>query len=90
MANANGCWEDVPHVWDELKTAKSNAISISAVWLDIANFYSSISHQLISYSLKNYVVNTIWTNLLASYYKGICSKSFFIKKTKNICLAQTF
>ena len=52
--------------WDKLETAKSNKTSIAAVWLDIANAYGSIPHQLIFYSLKRYCINPTWVDLLTS------------------------
>ena len=67
MAKVPGCWEHMSLVWDELKTAKSNKTSITAVWLDIANAYGSIPHQLIFYSLKRYGINPTWIDLLTSY-----------------------
>ena len=81
MAKVPGCWEHMSLVWDELKTAKSNKTSITAVWLDIANAYGSIPHQLIFYSLKCYGINPTWIDLLTSYCNGLWSKSFSIKAT---------
>ena len=70
MAKVPGCWEHMSLVWDELKTAKSNKTSITAVWLDIAIAQGSIPHKLIFYSLKCYGINPTWINLLTSYYTG--------------------
>ena len=81
MATVPGCCKHVSRVWDELKTAKSNKTSITAVWLDIANAYGSIHRQLIFYSLKCYGINPTWIDLLTSYCNGLWSKSFSIKAT---------
>ena len=81
MAKVPGCWEHMSLVWDKLKTAKSNKTSTTAVWLDIANRYGSIPHQLIFYSFKHYGINPTWIDLLTSYYNGLWSNSFFTKAT---------
>ena len=81
MATVPGCCKHVSPVWDELKTAKSNKTSITAVWLDIANAYGSIHRQLIFYSLKCYGINPTWIDLLTSYCNGLWSKSFSTKAT---------
>ena len=81
MAKVPGCWEHLSLVWDELKTVKSNKTSITAVWLDIANAYGSIPHQLIFYSLKHYGINPTWIDFVTSYYNGLWNKSFSTKAT---------
>ena len=81
MAKVLGCWVHKCLVWDELETAKSNKTSVTAVWLDIANAYSSVPQQLIFYSLKGYGVNPTWIDLLTSYCNGLWSKSFSTKAT---------
>ena len=63
-------------VWDKLTDIKSQKASIAAVWLDIANAYGSIPHQLIFLALKRYGVHSLWIDLIKAYYSGIWSKSF--------------
>ena len=81
MAKVPGCRQHMSLVWGELETAKSNKISITAVWLDLANAYGSIPHQLIFYSPKFYGINPTWIDLLTSYCNGLWSKSFSTKAT---------
>ena len=81
MAKVAGCWEHVSLVWDELKAFKSNKASVAADWLDIANGYGFIPHQLIPCSLQCYDINPTWIDLLASYYNGLWSRSSSSKAT---------
>ena len=71
MGKVPGCWENMSLVWDELKTAKSHKANIAPVWLDIANAYGSLPHQLILYPYKRYDMNPTWIDLLTSYYNGL-------------------
>ena len=44
-------------VWDSLKSAKHDKISLSAIWLDVANAYGLVPHRLIYFALKRYGVS---------------------------------
>ena len=70
-----GCWEHMSAVWEELKSSKISKANQTAVWLDIANAYGSIPHQLIFLALDRYGVDPIWIDLIRSYYGGLWSKS---------------
>ena len=63
-------------IWDALKSAKSSKSSVAAVWLDVANGYSSIPHTLIFFALQCYGVPEKWIRLVRTYYSGLWSKSF--------------
>ena len=76
MEKVPGCWEHMSSVWDELKKNKHNGTSISAVWLDIANAYGSVPHQLIFLALERYGVHPQWINIIKAYYNGLWSRSF--------------
>ena len=52
MENIPGCWEHIAMVWDALKDARLNQKDLVSIWLDIANAYGSISHQLIFLALR--------------------------------------
>ena len=78
-----GCWEHMSLVWEELKLSKSNKSNLSAVWLDIANAYGSIPHQLIFLALQRYGIDPIWIDLIKSYYSGLWSKSFYQNSPSN-------
>ena len=76
MEKVPGCWEHMSLVWDELKDAKLKKANIAAVWLDIANAYGSVPHQLVFMALKRYGVHPLWVDIIKSYYSGLWSRSF--------------
>ena len=75
MEGIPGCWEHMAMLWDTFKDARLNKKSAATVWLDVANAYGSIPHQLIFLALKRYGVADSWINLIRSYYGGLWSKS---------------
>ena len=76
MEKVPGCWEHMPLVWEELKQAKPNKHNIAAVWLDIANAYGSVQHELIFFALECYGIRPKWVQIIKSYYSGIWSHFF--------------
>ena len=71
MEKIPGCWEHMSMVWNELKSSKAEHGNLAAVWLDIANPYGSVPHQLIFFALQRYGVPEHWINLIRNYYKGL-------------------
>ena len=55
MERVPGCWEHMSVVWDELKSRKTERSNIAAIWLDIANAYGSVPHQLLFLPLGDMV-----------------------------------
>ena len=47
-------------VWDSLTSAKHDKTILSAIWLDVANAYASVSHRLIYFALNSYGVSEKW------------------------------
>ena len=76
MEKVPGCWEHMSLVWDELQNSKLNESNITAVWLDIANAYGSVPHQLIYAALERYGVHPHWIKIHKYYYVGLWSRSF--------------
>ena len=60
------CWEHMSVVWDELKSRKAEKSNIAAIWLDIANAYGSVPHQLLFLPLGNMVFHTGFLCLLST------------------------
>ena len=60
ISNLPGCWEHMSLVWEQLKSTKVKKTNLTAVWLDIANAYGSIPHQLIYLALESYGIDPIW------------------------------
>ena len=73
MEKIPGCWEHMSMVWNQLKSSKTNKSDLSAIWLDIANAYGSVPHQLIFLALRRYGVPELWIKLVMNYYKGLWS-----------------
>ena len=76
MEKVPGCWEHMSLFWDELKKSKVDKSNVAAVWLDIANAYGSVPHQLIFAALERYGVHPNWIEIIKSYYRGLWSCSF--------------
>ena len=76
MERVPGCWEHMSMVWKALKEARENKGDIANVWLDIANAYGSIPHQLIFLALRRYGVPEKWISIVTNYYQGLWSRSF--------------
>ena len=49
-----GCWEHMSMVWNALQDARKRGKSLAVLWLDLANAYGSVPHQLIKFALKRY------------------------------------
>ena len=75
MEKIPGCWEHMSMVWNELKSTKPEHGNLAAVWLDIANAYGFVPHQLIFFALQRYGVPEHWIKLIRNYYKGLWSIS---------------
>ena len=54
MEKIPGCWEHMSLVWSALQNSKSSHSDLVAIWLDIANAYGSVPHQLIFLALERY------------------------------------
>ena len=76
LAKTPGVWEHVSMVWSALQKTRSAKEDLATVWLDIANAYGTIPHQLIFFALKRYGVTPHCIKLIRSYYDGLWSKSF--------------
>ena len=73
MEKVPGCWEHISVVWDELKSRKTERSNIAAIWLDIANAYGSVPHQLLFFTLRRYGIPEHWVSLFIKYYEGLWS-----------------
>ena len=70
-----GCWEHMSMVWEALKDARKRRKSLAVIWLDLANAYGSVPHQLIRFALQRYGVPEFWINFIFSYYGGLWGHS---------------
>ena len=76
MEKFPGCWEHMSVVWGELKSRKTGISNIAAIWLDIANAYRSVPHQLLFFALRRYGIPEHWVSLFIKYYEGLWSISW--------------
>ena len=63
MKNIPGCWEHMASVWEALSDAKLNKKNVATVWLDLANAYGTIPHNLILFALERYQVDNKLFNM---------------------------
>lgn len=83
MEKVPGCWEHMSMVWAALKEARVNKSDLATIWLDIANAFPSIPHNLIFFALERYGVAPSWISFIKTYYIGIYSKSFSLSSPSN-------
>lgn len=67
----SGCVEHTSALTQLLHEARINHKNLTVVWLDLANAYGSIPHQLIQEALKHYHVPEHARSLIRSYYSNI-------------------
>ena len=75
IKNTPGCWEHTSMMWSALKHCKTNNKSLAALWLDLANAYGSVPHQLIIFALRRYRVPEKIIGLVIKYYWGLWGRS---------------
>ncbi len=66
-----GCTEHQHTLASIIQEARKKHRSLSVCWLDLANAYGSVHHQLIHYALKHYHAPTKLTNTVTSLYSGL-------------------
>ena len=76
MENTPGCWEHMSMVWAALKDARVDQSDVSTIWLDVANAYGSVPHQLIFLALRRYGVPKHFIDIIQNYFSAVWSKSF--------------
>jgi hypothetical protein len=68
----SGCVEHISAITQLVREAKINNNSLTVVWLDLANAYGSLPHQLIFKALNHYFVPEHIQNMIKSYYSDVC------------------
>jgi hypothetical protein len=69
-----GCIEHSFSLFEALREAKSGKRAIVVSWLDLANAYGSVRHNLIQFALNWYHVPTAIQALIFDYYNKLCAK----------------
>ena len=61
-------------LWEALKEAKKKQRSIVVSWLDLANAYGSVRHNLIQFALNWYHVPVSIQRIVFNYYEKLSAK----------------
>jgi hypothetical protein len=73
LAGVPGCTEHAFTLSEALNDAKRNQRQIVTTWIDLANAYGSVRHNLIQFALNWYHVPKIIQDILFDYYEKICA-----------------
>ena len=65
-----GCIEHTSMIWEAIQRAKRNRLSLYVVWLDLANAYGSVPHQLLWKTLEAHHVPQPVIHILQEYFSG--------------------
>lgn len=66
-----GCVEHSTMIWDQIQKAKREKTDLHVVWLDLANAYGSVPHQLINYAMEFFHTPSCIKNIVASYFNDL-------------------
>lgn len=66
-----GCVEHSAVIWEQIQRAKRERGDLHVVWLDLANAYGSVPHQLIEYALDFFYIPVCIRALVAKYFEDI-------------------
>ena len=70
IPGVSGCLEHASMIWEAIQRAKSEKLDLDVVWLDLANAYGSVPHQMIQLALKMYHVPEGIQIMLEEYFAG--------------------
>ena len=74
LSGVAGCVEHAFALFEALKDAKSSKRQIVVSWLDLANAYGSVRHNLIQFALDWYHVPKLIQDLIFDYYEKLMAK----------------
>ena len=61
-----GCLEHWNMIWEAIQKAKANKKDLDVIWLDLANAYGTVPHQMIHLSLQMYHVPAEISTMLST------------------------
>ena len=70
IPGVSGCLEHATMIWEAIQRAKSEKLNLDVVWLDLANAYGSVPHQMIQLALRMYHVPEDIQIMLEDYFSG--------------------
>ena len=65
-----GCLEHATLIWDAIQKARTEKRDIDVVWLDLANAYGSVPHDMIQLALEMYHIPENIRTMLRKYFQG--------------------
>ena len=74
LSGVAGCVEHSFMLWEALREAKEHTRQIVTTWIDLANAYGSVRHNLIQFALNWYHVPNIIQELIFDYYENLMAK----------------
>ena len=80
-----GCIEHSTMIWESIKRAKQNRLSLHVVWLDLANAYGAVRHQLIWRALTMHHVPKFVMDILRQYFQD-----FHLRLSTKTCSTDWF
>ena len=63
-----GCIEHVNTIWNDIQEAKKEKSDLTVVWLDLANAFGSVPHQLMRKAMDHFWIPPEIQELLMTYY----------------------
>ncbi|GFO32390.1 reverse transcriptase [Plakobranchus ocellatus] len=70
IPGVSGCLEHATMIWEAIQRAKSEKQSLDVVWIDLANAYGSVPHEMIQLALRMYQVPEVIQVMLDDYFSG--------------------
>ena len=70
IPGVSGCLEHATMIWEAVQRAKSEKLNLDVVWLDLANAYGSVPHEMIQQALRMYHVPETIQVMLDEYFSG--------------------
>ncbi len=64
----SGCVKHATMIWNQIQKAKREKTDLHVVWLNLANAYGSVPHQLINYNMEFFHMPSCIKNMVASYF----------------------
>ena len=73
LAGMSGCIEHTFALLEAIRDAKESHRQIVITWLDLANAYGSIRHNLIQFALNWYHIPKAIQEMIFDYYEKLCA-----------------
>ena len=70
IPGVSGCLEHATMIWEAIQRAKSEKLNLDVIWLDLANAYGSVPHQMVQLALRMYHVPEDIQVMLDDYFSG--------------------